>query len=263
MDSAGTVRGFYARIEQLERRMGGRWRLPHADAQRPWPHRGVFFLFERGERRTGSGVGSRVVHAGTHALTGGSGSTPWSCLRQHRGNVNPPGGNHRASRLRKIVGEAIMAKKPELAVDSWGRGDRGPARGNRSGAMLERSVSRRIGGMSVVCLPVEDAPGPDSLRAFIARNAIAPPSGFAEAASDPPSPNWLGRHSPREGVRGSGLWNDGDVDAQVDSTFLEVFGGLVLDTRSLASRPTSHWPNSPRASQGRMLPRRARRGTGR
>ena len=236
MDRAGTVREFYAQIEELERRMGGRWRLLHADAQRPWPHRGVFLLFERGERRSGSGVGSRVVHAGTHALTEGSGSTLWSCLRQHRGNVNPPGGNHRASQLRKIVGEAIMAKKPELAVDSWGRGDKGPARGNRSEVMLERLVSRRISGMSVVCLPVEDAPGPDSLRAFIARNAIALLSGFAEAASDPPSAYWLGLHSLRERVRGSGLWNDGDVDAEVDSTFLEVFGDLVLDTRSLASR---------------------------
>ena len=144
MDRAGTVREFYAQIEELERRMGGRWRLLHADAQRPWPHRGVFLLFERGERRTGSGVGSRVVHVGTHALTEGSGSTLWSCLRQHRGNVNPPGGNHRASQLRKIVGEAIMAKKTELAVDSWGRGDKGPARGNRSEAILERLVSRRI-----------------------------------------------------------------------------------------------------------------------
>ena len=78
-----------------------------------------------------------------------------------------------------------MAKKADLAVDSWGRGDKGPARGNRSEAMLERLVSRRIRGMSVVCLPVEDAPGPDSLRAFIARNAIALLSGFAVAALNP------------------------------------------------------------------------------
>ena len=143
MDRAGTVREFYAQIEELERRMGGRWRLLHADAQRPWPHRGVFLLFECGERRTGSGVDSRVVHVGTHALTEGSGSTLWSCLRQHRGNVNPPGGNHRASQLRKIVGEAIMAKKTELAVDSWGRGDKRPARGNRSEGTDKLCATRR------------------------------------------------------------------------------------------------------------------------
>ena len=236
MDRAGTVREFYAQIEELERRMGGRWRLQNADAQRPWPQRGVFFLFERGKRRGGSGVGARIVHVGTHALTEGSGSTLWSCLHQHRGNVNPPGGNHRASRLRKIVGEAIMAKKPELAVDSWGRGEQGPSRSNRSEAILERLVSRRIRGMSVVCLPVE-------------------------AASDPPSSNWLGRHSPRERVRSSGLWNDADVDAEFDSTFLEVFGGLVLDTRSLASRRTTQWPIWPGASQRAMSPRRGRHGT--
>ena len=60
MDRAGTVREFYTQIDKLERRIGGRWRLLHADARRPWPERGVFFLFERHERRTGSGVGSRV-----------------------------------------------------------------------------------------------------------------------------------------------------------------------------------------------------------
>ena len=138
-----------------------------------------------------------------------------------------------------------MAKKPDLAVVSWGRGEQGPSRGNRSEAILERLVSRRIRGMSVVCLPVEDAPGPDSLRAFIARNAIALLSGFVEAASDPPSPHWLGRHSPRERVRRCGLWNEGDVNAEVDSRFLEVFGDQVLDTRSLASRPTTHYRTGP------------------
>ena len=72
MDRAGTVREFYTQIDKLERRIGGRWRLLHADARRPWPERGVFFLLERHERRTGSGVGSRVVHVGTHALSEGS-----------------------------------------------------------------------------------------------------------------------------------------------------------------------------------------------
>ena len=129
-----------------------------------------------------------------------------------------------------------MATKPDLAVVSWGRGEQGPSRGNRSEAILERLVSRRIRGMSVVCLPVE-------------------------AASDPPSSNWLGRHSPRERVRSAGLWNDADVDAEFDSTFLEVFGGLVLDTRSLASRRTTQWPIWPGASQRAMSPRRGRHGT--
>ena len=155
-----------------------------------------------------------------------------------------------------------MAKKPDLAVDSWGRNEKGPARSNGSEVRVERLVSRRVRAMSVVCLAVEDAPGPDSLRAFIARNAIALLSGFVEAASDPPSPHWLGRHSPRERVRGSGLWNDADVDAEVDSKFLEIMAGLVLDARSLASRPTTHWPNGPGASQRRMLPRVAGTGHG-
>ena len=255
------VREFYTQIDKLERCMGGRWRLVHADVRRPWPQRGVFFLFERGERRSGSGVGSRVVHVGTHALSEGSGSTLWSCLRQHRGNVNPPGGNHRASRLRKMVGEAMMAHKRELAVDSWGRGASGPLRTMQAEAMVERLVSRRIGAMSVVCLPVEDAPGPDSLRASIARNAIALLSGFVETSPDPPSSYRLGRHCPRERVRGSGLWNDDHMDAAPDATFLEVLGDLVLNTRSSTPRPSTLWPNWPRPSQSLNAHRRTRHGT--
>ena len=261
MDRAGTVREFYTQIDKLERRIGGRWRLLHADARRPWPERGVFFLVERHERRTGSGVGSRIVHVGTHALSEGSGSTLWSCLRQHRGNVNPPGGNHRASRLRKMVGEAMMAHKRELAVDSWGRGASGPLRTMQAEAMVERLVSRRIGAMSVVCLPVEDAPGPDRLRASIARNAIALLSGFVETSPDPPSSYRLGRHCPRERVRGSGWWNDDHMDAAPDATFLEVLGDLVLNTRSSTPRPSTLWPNWPRPSQSRNAHRRTRHGT--
>ena len=45
MDRAGTAREFDAQIKQLERLTGGRWRLLNADAQRPRPQRGVFFLF--------------------------------------------------------------------------------------------------------------------------------------------------------------------------------------------------------------------------
>ena len=177
------------------------------------------------------------------------------------GNVSPPGGNLRASRLRRMVGEAIMAKKPELAVDSWGRNEKAPARSNGSEARVERLVSRRVRAMSVVCPAVEDLPGPDSLRAFIAGNAIGLLSGFVQAASDPASAYWLRRNSPRERVRGSGLWNAGDVDAELDSKFLEIIAELVDDGRSLASRATTHRPKGPGASQRRMLPRRARHGT--
>ena len=154
-----------------------------------------------------------------------------------------------------------MAHKRELAVDSWGRGASGPLRTMQAEAMVERLVSRRIGAMSVVCLPVEDAPGPDSLRASIARNAIALLSGFVETAPDPPSSYWLGRHCPRERVRGSGLWNDDHMDAAPDATFLEVLGDLVLNTRSSTPRPSTLWPNWPRPSQSRNAHRRTRHGT--
>ena len=230
------MREFYARLTELERRIGGRRRLAHASGRMGWPERGVYFLFEPGERRSRSGVGSRVVHIGTHALTPGSQSTLWGRLRQHRGTVNPLGGNHRASDLRTFVGDALMVRSPHLEVSTRGKG-RGRAR--HSECRVEELVSRRIREMRVVFLPIDDAAGPDSLRGYIERNSIALLSVYARACFDPPSTQWLGRFCGRGRIWLSGLWNDEHVDKTVDGRFVDLLGHLVRDCPSFARRPTS------------------------
>ena len=57
-----------------------------------WPKRGVYFFFERGEDRSDTGAGLRVVRVGTHALGAGSCTKLWTRLSQHRGQVGSGGG---------------------------------------------------------------------------------------------------------------------------------------------------------------------------
>lgn len=217
----------YGCLTQLEQRFGGARRLSDATGRMLWPERGVFFLFEAGERRAGSGVGSRVVHVGTHGLRKRTQATLWSCLRRHRGTPNMTGGNHRASTLRKLIGEALMAQNPALEVRTWGQGRLLPPHLRGAEHELERMVSQRILQMRTVCLPINDAPAPDSLRAYVQCNAVALLSGRDGGGRNSPSTHWLGRHSPRESVRRSGLWADRLPDRPVDSGFFKVLRELV------------------------------------
>ena len=131
MDRGEATRRFFELLEQLEVRMGGSRCVGSLTGRMQWPERGVCFFFEPGERRSGSGTGLRVVHVGTHAVSGGSKSKLWNRVRQHRGTINPP------------------------------------------------------------------------------------------------SPHWLGNHSPSERVRCSGPWNRNNVDDSVDLRFLGVLDDLI------------------------------------
>ena len=95
---------------------------------------------------------------------------------------------------------------------------------------LEVLASQRLGEMTLLFLPLADAPG--SERAFIERNSIALLSASSNPPTDAPSPDWLGRHSTRERVRRSGLWNNNHVDADIAPRFLEVLRRLVKEAAS-------------------------------
>lgn len=84
--------------------------LKDCHGRMPWPSRGVFFFFEKGEARSTSGSGPRVVRVGTHALTSESQRSLWDRLRQHRGTANTGGGNHRSSVFRLLVGDALIRR---------------------------------------------------------------------------------------------------------------------------------------------------------
>ena len=112
--------------------------------------------------------------------------------------MKPPGGNHRGSVFRLLVGNALIGRDPRVGIDSWSvKKIKDVRRARLAERSLEEMVSRRIGGMSVAFVPIEDASGPDSERGYVERNAIALLSGFPDRASDPPSSNWLGHHCDR------------------------------------------------------------------
>ena len=123
-----------------------------------------------------------------------------------------PGGNHRGSIFRLLVGIALARRRRLALPGSWGvAGDPGTAARRlgmerdavkRAEAELESGVSRHIGAMPFLWLEVNDAPGPRSERGFIERNAIALLSGWHEPV-DPPSSGWIGHESDRERVRRS------------------------------------------------------------
>ena len=230
----------YALLDRLEARIGGSRVLADCRGGRGWPRRGLYFFFETGEMRSGSGHGRRIVRIGTHALKAGSRSTLWSRLSQHRGTADSAGGHHRSSIFRLLVGIALARRRKLVLPDSWGvAGDPGVAAKRlcmereevkQAEAELESEVSRHIGAMPFLWLEVDDAPGPESERGFTERNAIALLSGRHESV-DPPSSGWLGHESDRERVCQSGLWNNHHVDEPYDPAFLDVMDRRIDELR--------------------------------
>jgi hypothetical protein len=215
------ARRFYESLAALADRQGGARLLGDANGRMDWPRRGVYFFFEPGEERSGSGPGPRIVRVGTHALRAESQSSLWGRLSQHRGTAT--GGNHRGSVFRLLLGLAIQARNPSLAIETWAKGSSAPADAVEAERPLEAMVSATIARMRVQCLPINDEPGPNSLRGYIERNAIALVSAYRAPAIDPSSAQWLGRNCPNERIRRSGLWNSNHVDDDVDANFLDVF----------------------------------------
>lgn len=238
MDSRRTdaVR-FYDALTRLERLQGGPHTLSACTGRMKWPGRGVYFFFEPGEQRRDIGDGSRVVRIGTHALKAGARSRLWRRLSQHKGRTKTGGGNHRGSIFRLIVGSAIKQRDGMGAPASWGVGGNiGEAAGRlgitrdevKAGELaLECEVSAHIGAMPFVWLPIEDPPGPGSLRGYMERNSIALVSNYRDDRLDPPSVGWLGLHSDRDRVVRSGIWNNNHVDEAHDPAFLDVLDELI------------------------------------
>ena len=217
---------FCGLLDRLEYKLGGAHRLSDCSGRMDWPRRGVYFFQETGERRTDMDAGQRITRVGTHGLQRGSRSTLWMRLSQHRGFVKSGGGNHRASIFRLIVGDALM-KRDGHNCPSWGQGSSAPKEVRERERPLERAVSATLGDMSCLWLAVEDDPGPESLRGYIERNAIALLSNYGREPLDSPSPGWLGRYSNREPVRLSGLWNSRHVDESYDHAFLDIMERLI------------------------------------
>lgn len=224
-DRTHDLKRFYNLLTMLaKKKTNGPRRLSDCSVRTGWPARGVYFFQESGENRSDTGTGPRIVRVGTHALKKGSRATLWDRLRQHRSGTN------RLSVFRKIVGTALM-KRGGWVCPSWGRGNSAPREVREAERDLEDVASATIGNMYLLWLAVDDEPGPDSLRGYIERNAIALLSNYDKEPVDPPSQDWLGCYCNREKVKRSGLWNSNHVDEQYDPAFLDTVESLIDQMR--------------------------------
>ena len=219
---------FYSILSQLEQNIGGERRLVDCNGRMSWPERGVYFFKEAGEFQTGE-KGKvkkelRIVRIGTHALRLDSKKTLWKRLREHRGTAKSKAGHHRTSIFRLLVGVAL-AKKNGYTVPGWGIKPK--PENTKNERSLEEEVSWVIGNMPFLWLPIEDEPGPESLRGYIERNSIAFLSSYNSKLPMTNSSDWLGQYCGKEKVIYSGLWNQQHVGEDYDPAFLDRLEQLV------------------------------------
>lgn len=110
---------------------------------------------------------------------------------------------------------------------SWGKGTSASPQIIEAERDLERAVSVVLARMDVLWLPIDDEPGPKSLRGYIERNAIALLSAYQSKVLDPPSSEWLGRYCPRDRIRSSGLWNSNHIGEPTDADFPKTLERLI------------------------------------
>ena len=219
------LKRFYEILDDLERRIGGARVLRQCSGRMNWPDGGVYFFRERGETRSETGGGPRIVRVGTHATTGQSTTTLWGRLRQHKGTLAGRG-NHRGSVFRKEMGIALR-KRDDVECSTWGKGGSAPRAVRNGEIALEQEVSEIIEVMPFLWLPLEIEPEDRQLRAYIERNTIALLSNYGRPTLDPPSDSWLGRWSDKAKIRDSGLWNSNYVDETHFPEFFDVMDRAV------------------------------------
>jgi hypothetical protein len=117
-------------------------------------------------------------------------------------------------------------QRPDELLESWLHRHRPMGDLADQESEIEHAVSRYIGVMPFLWLPVPDRDD----RANIERNSIAllaTPTGRI----DRPSTNWLGHHAVRTEMRMSGLWNVYHVGDRYEPGFVQTFANLVNSVR--------------------------------
>ncbi|MBI9110647.1 hypothetical protein [Maridesulfovibrio ferrireducens] len=226
-DRVEDISRLYGILDELEGRLGGKQELSVCNGRMKWPRQGVYLFFEKGEERTGSGSGLRVVRVGTHAVSIGSKSKLWNRLKQHKGNTGNGGGNHRGSIFRLNIGMALQKTGRIASTCSWGKGlsCSSEVRGVELGA--EKIVSEYMGEMPFLYVCVEDEPSKNSDRAILEKNLIGLLSNYEHSPIDPPNKTWLGSSCPKPEIRLSGLWNSNYVESDYDPLFLDLLERYV------------------------------------
>ena len=229
------LKRFYSLMDRLESNIGGRRTLGETRGGRHWPSKGVYFFFEDGERRTGSGKGDRIVRVGSHAVSEGRTSDLWPRIRSHRGRLRSRNGGEplplRGSNFRKWVAIALFVRNSGGVFSGWpditGMNLRDMWNLNQERQRrLESAIRAHMWPMELTFVPVDCW----KHRACIEQNAIGLLSEFGRGNPvDPPSSRWLGLegHLRSERINGSGLWNDEHVANGYDPQFLDMLARYV------------------------------------
>lgn len=160
------------------------------------PLNGIYILFEKGERAHET---NRIVRIGTHT---GKGQLR-SRLSQHFLVENKD-----RSIFRKNIGRALLARDHDPFLRDWeldltsaaARLQHGPRIDLAKLRNIESSVTRFIQeNFSFVVIRVDEKADRLSLESKLI-------STVAACTECGPSVNWLGRFSPKEKIRGRGLW---------------------------------------------------------
>ena len=227
----------YRQLEALAERVGGPRTLADCDGRLDWPERGVALFFEPGEHRVEEPEQRRLTRVDAHAVEEDDASTLWDRLRSHRGTTSgkyADGGNHRSSGFRSLVGGALLERE-DLGgrYPDWGEGASSSPEQREHEHPHEKRVSAYVRELPFLHVAVDDAPGPESDRAFLERNLVGLLSNFGRASIDRRSAGWLGKHSRRKRVRQSGLWNAEHVRHEYDRDVLRRLEAHVEATEPL------------------------------
>ncbi len=179
---------------------------------------GIYVLFEKGERGHGA---DRIVRVGTHT---GAKQLP-SRLRQHFILENKD-----RSIFRKNIGRALLRRDHDAFIEQWELDLTTRAARARYAATVDLdkqcSVEKRVTDYMqatftfiVIGVVEKDA------RLELESKLISTVSLCADCG---PSPNWLGRHSPKQQIREGRLWNVNELyKTPLSGVDLGRFEGLV------------------------------------
>ena len=208
---------FYDLLARLQERVGPKPKLSECHWNMGWPRRGVYFFFEESETRSNPNGALRVVRVGTHAVTAKSKSRLWNRLYEHKQD----GGR---SVLRDHVNRALRERTATGAEHNH-----------------TRCISSYIGQMQFLWVNV-DGENSHRLRTRVERNAIALLSNWRGNGVDAPSDHWLGKHSQKEEIEQSGLWNVQHTKGDYDESFLDELNECIGRTDAL-TEPDGDWDN--------------------
>lgn len=217
-DHRDQLDALYVVVARLEDSCGAKRCLAACDSAAGWRAPGVSFFFEE-QRRSRVCVSARM-RSDRRARHCGGASLSTTATSEEFTAVPPC-----ACTLAQLW--ALAGNWLGSISASWGVRSTAPTAGRVKEFAIEQAVSAYIGAMQLLCVAVEDAPGPKSDRGVIEAGTIALLSNYDRPSVDPPSGRWLGRDVPRERVSSSGLWNVNHVRQHGNPRALEVLAKRV------------------------------------